>query len=310
MKIVNIVIPVFNEENAILDNLNIIIEKTRRDDYKINYILVDDGSKDNTCQVLHPIVSSHENIHLISFTRNFGKESAIVAGMEYLESDATIIMDSDLQHPPELIHRMLDHWNKGVKVVEAVKVDRGAESALQKISAQAFYWMFEKLAKIDIKGHSDFKLLDKTVVSLILQLPEKRRFFRGLVTWLGFESVHLPFSVPDRELGNSGWNKLKLFKYAISNISIFSSLPLQLISWLGVVSCMFSFAIVIYSLVQKLIGVSEAGFPTTYFMILFTSGAIMLGLGVIGYYLSCVYDEIKARPYYICRDRVKPNNEQ
>lgn len=309
MKVVNIVIPVFNEENAIVKNLKTIMEQTKRDDYKINYILVDDGSNDNTCQVLHPLVSSLENIHLISFTRNFGKESAIVAGMEYIESDATIIMDSDLQHPPELVHRMLDHWSKGAKVVEAVKVDRGTESTVQKILAQAFYWMFKKFARIDIKGHSDFKLLDQSVASMILQLPEKRRFFRGLVTWLGFESVHLPFSVPERELGSSGWNKFKLFKYAISNITIFSSLPLQLISWLGVASCLISFAIAIYSLVQKLTGVSEAGFPTTYFMILFTSGAIMLGLGVIGYYLSCVYDEIKARPNYICRDRVEPNKE-
>lgn len=308
MKNVLIVVPVFNEAASLEHNLRCILAAATQgcEQIAFNLLAVDDGSVDGTHLALARFCEAEPRARVLRFTRNFGKESAIAAGLMDMtaDTDAVVLIDSDLQHPPELIPQMIELWLSGFKVVEGIKLDRGNETAYARLLASGFYKLFDLLSRLDIRGQSDFKLLDREVVVQLNQLPERQRFFRGLVQWMGYPTARIPFRVAERTHGGSRWNTLMLVKYAIQNISSFSALPLQLVTWAGLLSLLVGSVFGGIALTQKLQGQAIDGFTTVILLLVFFSGALMLSLGVIGHYLSRIYDEIKRRPSYILSSTV------
>lgn len=307
MKIVSLVIPVFNEVKNIRFNLKSILSLLPEDkDLEYEVLIINDGSSDPTESCVEEIVHSDRRVKLLSFTRNFGKVAAILAGLESSKGDAVIIMDSDLQHPPQLIAPMIQYWQDGFLLVEAVKESRGQESFFSRVQAYGFYFLLKNLSGQALAGHSDFKLLDREVVQAYLSLPEKQKFFRGLVSWLGYTGIQIPFVVPERSGGGgSRWTRIKLLRYALKNISLFSSLPLSLVSVIGSCTLFFGFVVGLISLWQKLQGQALTGFTTVNLLIIMTGGAILFCLGIVSHYLALIYNEIKGRPLYVFKSKKK-----
>jgi dolichol-phosphate mannosyltransferase len=300
MKSITIVIPVFNEGAAIDRHLAIIFERLELiKDVQLTILVVDDGSSDNTVAQLDLLDVQYPNLNFICLSRNFGKEAAIQAGLAHSQGDAVIVMDSDLQHPPELIPQMIHLWQQGVSVVEAYKISRGKESFTARLLAYSFYHVFDLLAGMNIKNHSDFKLLDRKVVEAYSALPERQRFFRGMIPWLGFTSAQIPFEVPERQHGTTAWSRLRLLKLSLTAITTFSSAPLQVITFLGAILLLVSLVFGSLALYQKFSGVAVSGFATVILLLLLIGSLLMIALGIIGVYIAHIYDEVKQRPSYL-----------
>lgn len=295
----SIVIPVYNEEKQILKTIEAVCKvlKTVTDDYRL--IIVDDGSKDGTWAVLKELSAKDPRLKILRFSRNFGKEAAIMAGLSRAESKACIIMDADLQHPPELIPEMVRLWQEGYEVVEAVKEDRGQESSVSRFSASLFYKIMNRLSGFNLENASDFKLMDKKVVAALLQMPERETFFRGMSAWVGYTRKEIYFKVPQRETGKSRWSPLKLVRLAITAFTSFSSLPLQFVTFIGILFMLGSVVLGIQTLVMKLRGLAIGGFTTVILLLLIVGSCLMISLGMIGMYIARIYNEVKARPRYI-----------
>jgi glycosyltransferase involved in cell wall biosynthesis len=305
----SIVIPVYNEENQIVKTINAILRELEGITDKYQMIIVDDGSNDGTWQVLKDQADIMPGIELLRFSRNFGKEAAIMAGLAKAKGDACVIIDADLQHPPELIARMTAMWERGYDVVEAVKEDRGIESPFTRISASLFYKIMYRLSGFNLKNASDFKLLDKKVVEALLQMPERETFFRGLSAWVGYSRTEVSFKVPQRETGESRWSKLKLLKLAITAFTSFSSLPLQFVTFIGVLFLLGSIILGIQTLVMKIKGLAIGGFTTVILLLLIIGSCLMISLGMIGIYIARIYNEVKARPRYIISEEYTSENK-
>lgn len=300
MKSITIVIPVFNEGIAIDKHIPIIFNTIKNfNNININILVVDDGSTDNTVEQLNKLCKQYKNFNFICLNRNFGKEAAIHVGLEQTTDDAVIVMDSDLQHPPALISDMIHLWEQGVNVVEAYKVSRGKESIISRLMANSFYYIFDNLADINIKNQSDFRLLDREVVNAYCSLPERKRFFRGLINWMGFSSAQIPFEVPERQHGISTWSRLKLVKFSLTAITTFSSVPLQLVTLFGFITFIVSFIVGCIALYHKYTGFAVSGFTTVILIILLIGSLLMVALGIIGIYISQIYHEVKQRPSYL-----------
>ena len=296
----SIVIPVFNEGEVISKNLGVIIDSLPQcHDEEFEIIMVDDGSSDDTITEIQRMCEQKTFIKCVSFTRNFGKEAAMLAGLRYALGEAVIVMDSDLQHPPSLIGEMLEIWERGDKVVHGCKKTRGSESFLYKYSSTLFYFLFKKMTRIDMRGHSDFKLLDRDVVDAYCNLPEKGRFFRAAIPYLGFSSKAVYFDVEDRVGGESSWTLGNLVRYSIDGIANFTSLPLHLISFASIAVFSVSIVMAVFALVQYLSGTAVEGFTTVIILLMFIGSLIMFSLGQIGIYLEKIFDEVKSRPNYI-----------
>jgi glycosyltransferase involved in cell wall biosynthesis len=261
--------------------------------------VVDDGSTDTTATAVGQICDSDGRMELLCLSRHFGKEAAIHAGLMHASGNAVIVMDGDLQHPPELIPEMVALWRKQLPVVEAVKQSRGREGLFSRITAHAFYRVFAVLAGFDIRNHTDFKLLDRKVVDTYLALPERQRFFRGLVSWMGFPSAQIPFDVPARPHGERRFTLLRRVDLSTHAISSFTSLPLQIITYLGGITLMLALVFGSISLYQKFSGLALSGFTTVILLLLIIGSAVMIGLGVIGIYISQIYHEVKSRPEWL-----------
>jgi len=300
---VSLVIPVFNEGGVVRAHLRTIAAAASviEPECSLEILIVDDGSSDETAAELERFCEEEPRARWIGFTRNFGKEAAIHAGLDHADADAVIVMDSDLQHPPELILQMVTLWKQGVLIVEAWKADRGKESVASRFYAAAFYALFGYFSGLDLRGHTDFKLLDRRVVEEYRNLPERRRFFRGLVQWMNFPSARLPFAVPPRTGGQTNWGRWRLFRYALDNLTAFSALPLQLVSWMGGLTLALGLVIGGISLYKKWAGIALDGFTTVILLVIFASGVLMLSLGIIGHYLARIYDELKRRPHYLLK---------
>jgi polyisoprenyl-phosphate glycosyltransferase len=305
LPLISLIVPVYNEGKIIAANLAAILTAAEGDWYTLELIAVDDGSRDDSAAQISHAAAADPRIRLLSFTRNFGKEAAIQAGLTEAKGDAVAVLDGDLQHPPQLIPNMLQLWRQGLYVVEAVKQTRGNEALHDGLFAHGFYALFRNLAGLDIAGHSDFKLLDRVVVEAYLAFPERHRFFRGLIGWAQYPSAQLPFSVAERTGGGSQWSRLKLLRYAVDNITSFSSVPLKLVSYLGLIALTFGAIVGGNSLIQKFQGKAVDGFTTVNLLIIIIGGAILLSLGIIGHYLARLYDEVKARPTYL----IKPSEK-
>jgi len=305
----SLIIPFFNEEKQIPITISTVFPIMDSLDCDYEILLIDDGSDDRTWNLLEQAAfySRPANprglegaVSAIRFSRNFGKEAAICAGLHYASGDAVILMDGDLQHPPEKIPMMVDYWKNGdVDIVEGVKSKRGKESFTQKMNAFLFYKIFSKASGYDLQNASDFKLLDRKVVREWKRLGESETFFRALSVWLGFHRITFEFEVPKRSFGKSKWSVLKLAKLSMNAITSFSTLPLHLITLLGIASLFLSVLLGIQTLVRWASGTAADGFTTVILLQLFIGGLTIISLGLIGIYIARIFTEVKARPRYI-----------
>lgn len=242
-------------------------------------------------------------MHCVSFSRNFGKESAIFAGLKEAKGDCAIVMDCDLQHPLALIPEMYRLWKEGYELVEGVKKSRGKESLLHRFFAKAFYSIISRCANIDLRSASDYVLLDRVVIDAMVAMPEYAPFFRGLSRWVGYKSVKMPFEVEERRRGTSKWSSGSLIKYAIHNIVIFSAHPLQIVTVMGLLFMIGSIFVGGEALYRYFTHTAQDGFTTVIGLLLLTGGILMISLGIIGIYISQIYDEVKRRPRYLVGKR-------
>lgn len=304
-ELISLVIPSFNEEENIENTVNTLKTILEPEDFDYELVFVNDGSSDRTFEKITEASENDERVKGISFSRNFGKEAAIFAGLQAAVGDACVVIDCDLQHPPTLIHEMVAKWREGYEVVEGVKSSRGRESLFHRMCAGLFYRIMSRLIKIDMRSTSDYKLLDRKVVDVLLSLTERNTFFRALTFWVGFKSTKLEYDVEERKFGTTKWSFGSLMKYAINNATSFSTLPLQLVTFMGTVSIIGGIILGIQTLVKYFMGKAEAGFPTVILLQLLIGGLIMLSLGIIGHYLARIYEEVKGRPKYIVREHTK-----
>ncbi len=299
MPVLSIVLPAYNEEMNIANTAETLAKLLEEQGIEYELVFVSDGSKDNTYAEILKVSQQNPRIKGAEFSRNFGKEAGIFAGLELTTGDAVIVMDCDLQHPPEAIPEMWRLWKNGAEVVEGIKTSRGKESLGHKLSAGLFYKIMSRLIKMDMNASSDFKLLDRKVVNVLLELPERNTFFRALSFWAGFRTEKVTYEVQERQYGESKWSFWSLMKYAISNATSFSTLPLQLVTIMGIISILFSAILAVQTLVRFLMGNAVEGFTTVILLILIIGGFLMLSLGIIGHYIARIYEEVKGRPKYI-----------
>ncbi len=299
MALLSIVLPSYNEEQNIANTAKVLSDLLESEQIDYELIFVSDGSKDKTYAEILKAAATNPHIKGAEFSRNFGKEASIFAGLSLALGDAVIVMDCDLQHPPQVIPKMWKLWQEGFEVVEGIKLSRGKESIAHKMSAGLFYKIMSKLIKMDMNASSDYKLLDRKVVDVLLELPEKNTFFRALTFWAGFRTTTVEYEVQERMFGQSKWSVISLMKYAITNATSFSTLPLQLVTVMGMVSIMFSVILAVQTLFRYLTGNAVEGFTTVILLVLIIGGFIMLSLGIIGHYIARIYEEVKGRPRYI-----------
>ena len=297
--LLSIVLPAYNEEQNISNTAEVLGELLAGESIEYELIFISDGSGDATFQEIQKAAEKDSRVKGAEFSRNFGKEAAIFAGLELTSGDAVVVMDCDLQHPPEVIPQMWKLWQNGAEVVEGIKESRGKESLAHKLSAGLFYRIMSRLIKMDMNASSDFKLLDSKVVDVLLRLPERNTFFRALSFWTGFRREYVSYEVRERQFGESKWSSLSLMKYAVTNATSFSTLPLQLVTVMGVLSILFSMVLFVQTLVRYLSGTAVEGFTTVILLILVIGGFLMLSLGIIGHYIARIYEEVKGRPKYI-----------
>ena len=302
-QLLSIILPAYNEQDNIVHTFTVISSLLSAKSIPFEILFVDDGSYDLTYQQIQTLSTEHPEVKGISFSRNFGKESAIFAGLEAASGDCCLIMDCDLQHPAEIIPEMYRLWQDGYEVVEGIKTSRGKESKLHTLCAGTFYRIISKATGVDMSKASDFKLLDRKAVDALLAMPERAPFFRALSSWIGFKTVSVPFAVQERTAGSSKWSVWKLIKYAIRNITSFSGAPLQFVTLMGWIMFVASIALGIQSLYRYFTGTALEGFTTVILLQLIIGSVLMISLGIIGHYISRIYDEIKARPRYLINKR-------
>ncbi|MCC8017025.1 MAG: glycosyltransferase family 2 protein, partial [Lachnospiraceae bacterium] len=267
-------------------------------------VFVNDGSKDNTWSEIERAAAENPNVTGVLFSRNFGKESAMLAGLAEASGACCAVMDCDLQHPPETLVEMYRLWEQGYEVVEGVKRSRGKESALYRMSAGLFYRMISKAAKIDMSRASDFKLLDRRAVDALLSMPERNVFFRALSSWIGFKTVSVEFDVQERTEGESKWSTRSLIQYAVKNLVAFSTTALQCVTVAGVVVFVAAVILAVQTLIRYFSGHAVEGFTTVILLLLIIGSLVMISLGIIGYYIGKIYEEVKGRPRYLISGKI------
>ena len=295
----SVILPSYNEEKMIAlaaETISRILDEAAIDH---ELLFVDDGSRDQTWAEIQRVSEENKRVVGVHFSRNFGKEAAMFAGLEQARGDCVAILDCDLQHPPEKLVEMYRLWEQGYEVVEGIKEDRGTESAMHRFAANSFYSLISRATGMDMASSSDFKLLDRKVVDALNQMPERNVFFRALSFWVGFKKAEVSYRVRDRVAGESKWSTKSLIKYAINNIGSFSSAPLHIITVLGVVMLVIAVVFGVEALVQKILGNALGGFTTVILLLLIASSLIMISLGIIGFYIARIYEELKGRPRYI-----------
>lgn len=298
----SVILPAYNEEKMIAvaaETLAGILDEAQ---IPFELLFINDGSRDGTWQEICSARERDERVCGVCFSRNFGKEAAMFAGLEKARGDCCVVLDCDLQHPPEKIVEMYRLWEQGYEVVEGIKHDRGEESGFHRFAAGSFYGLMSRATGIDMASSSDFKLLDRKVVDTLNAMPERNVFFRALSFWVGFKKTEVTYDVRERTAGESKWSTRSLIKYAITNIGSFSSAPLHLITVMGFITLIVAVVFGIVALVQKLTGTALGGFTTVILLLLFIGSLIMISLGIIGYYIARIYEEIKGRPRYIIKE--------
>lgn len=301
----SIILPAYNEEQNIERTAETLSGLLEKEGIPFELLFISDGSADGTYEEVCRLAKRDKRVRGAEFSRNFGKEAAIFAGLELACGDACIVMDCDLQHPPEVIPEMYRLWQEGFEVVEGIKKSRGKESIFHGMFAGMFYGIMSRMMRMDMRSSSDFKLLDRKVVNVLLGLGERNTFFRALSFWAGFRSAKVEYEVQERAYGSSKWSFRSLIRYAVSNVTSFSTIPLQMVTVMGMVSILFSVVLAVQTLVKYLMGTAVEGFTTVILLILIIGGFIMISLGIIGHYLARIYEEVKGRPRYIIRRRTE-----
>lgn len=303
MNLLSIVVPCFNEDESVEIFLG-EIQKTLKD-YNFEVIYVNDGSSDNTLKYIKELASKNSNVKYISFSRNFGKESAIFAGLKYASGDYICLMDADLQHPPKLIPEMLEAvLDEGYDVAAARRVSRKGEPKIKSFFSHRFYKVFNKISDIDmVEGATDYRIMTRQVVDSVLDLPEYNRFSKGLFQWVGFDTKWIEYENIERVAGESTWSFWGLIKYSIEGLVAFTTLPLSVSTFLGMVFSIIAFIYMLFIIIRYLI-YSEAvpGYPTLICSLLLLGGIQLLSIGVLGKYLEKTYFEAKNRPIFIVKE--------
>jgi glycosyltransferase involved in cell wall biosynthesis len=304
--LLSVVVPIFREAAVLPAFLAAVRTALAQCQMSFELLLIDDGSSDNSWRIITEEANASSSIRGLRLSRNFGKEAALCAGLEHARGDAVILMDGDGQHPPSLLPEMVRMWQtSGADIVEAVKRSRGRESLFGKSGALFFYFLLRKLSGFDFKGASDFKLLNRKAVDTWLKMGERNVFFRGMTAWMGFTTVQIPFEVVPRSGGQSTWSYLRRLKLALTGITSFSSLPLQLVSFAGVLFLVFSVVLGAETLYLKITGRAVSGFATVILLLLIIGSLLMISLGIIGEYLARIYEEVKGRPRYIVKEAIE-----
>lgn len=295
-----LLVPMYNEEESIPLFFPAIAEVMAKVDVDYKIICVDDGSSDNTLKMLLAEAAKDSHVQVVALSRNFGKEAAMTAALDYVEADAAIPIDADLQDPPELIGEMVEKWREGFDVVYAKRVSRDADTAMKRGSAGGFYKLFNKLSQIKIPENvGDYRLMDAKVLEALKCLPEKDRFMKGIFCWPGFSSYTLEFERQERAAGDTKFNYWKLWNFALSGITSFSSLPVRAGVYLGLLVSFSAFLYGGWIIVKTMIfGADTAGYPTIMVAVLFLGGVQLFFLGLLGEYIGRIYMEVKNRPIY------------
>lgn len=304
-KMLSVVLPAYNEEQMIKKTSQVVGDLLEKEQIPYELVFVNDGSKDHTWEKILELKEERAHIKGVCFSRNFGKEGAVFAGIAQAEGDCIAVMDCDLQHPPETLIKMYRLWEDGYQVIEGVKASRGRESFIHKMFAKTFYSIISDATGIDMSRASDFKLMDRQAAEEFLKLPERNVFFRALSSWVGFKTTYVEFDVQEREAGESKWSFKSLVRYAVNNITSFSAAPMQIVTFFGVVFFVFAVLLGIQSLYMYFSGHAVVGFTTVILLLLLVGSILMFSLGVIGYYIAKIYDEVKMRPRYIISEVIK-----
>ncbi|MCI6675844.1 MAG: glycosyltransferase family 2 protein [Clostridiales bacterium] len=304
MKTIDLVVPCYNEEEV----LSFFYKETNRvvsqiSNYTFHYIFVDDGSCDHTLSVMQELASKHPEITYLSFSRNFGKESAMYAGLKHSVGDYVVVMDADLQHPPSMIIDMIAGIEEGYDCVAARRSNRNGESPIRSFFSRQFYRLSNRMSDVKMAyGAVDFRMMTRQMVDSILELSEVQRFSKGIFMWVGYNTKWIPYQNVERTIGTTKWSFWGLFKYAIDGITSFSVAPLRMVSGIGFTISMIAFIYIIITLVQTLFfGINVPGYVTTLCAVLFLGGIIEFSIGILGEYISRIYMETKDRPIYIIK---------
>ncbi|MEQ1714640.1 MAG: glycosyltransferase family 2 protein [Hyphomicrobium sp.] len=306
-KTLTVVIPLLNEEKGLDPLIARLVPVLKASGLDWSILFVDDGSKDGTMAALQRLHASEPRINAISLSRNFGKEIAVAAGLSYSQADATVVMDSDLQHPPEIITEFLARWREGNEVIYGQRMDRSSDSAWRRVGAKFFYGIFHALSGTELQPNScDFRLLDRKALNAVNRVGERKRYNNGLFAWIGFKAIGVPFEMPARRQGDtSRWLPLKLFRFALDGVASFSTIPLRVWSVLGLIVSGLAFSYMAVVILKTLFyGDAVRGYPTLMITVLFLAGIQLISLGVIGEYLGRVYEEVKGRPLYLVREEL------
>ncbi|MBB3007185.1 glycosyltransferase family 2 protein [Cupriavidus alkaliphilus] len=298
----SVIIPAHNEAASLPLALPRIVSELAQVVSRFEIVIVNDGSTDQTAAVADELARRHRCVRAIHFSRNFGKEAALEAGLAYARGRGLLFIDADLQHPPALIPQMVSAWRAGADVVNARKRHRGEEHVAYAAASRLFYRMFERATGFAFEGASDYKLLDRQVADALLRCPERDRFFRGLVAWVGFRQVDIPFDVAPREAGHSSWSAAGLLRYSLRSLVAFSSLPLQAVAMAGFAGVVLSFLLILQTVARYLAGNALDGFTTVIIAQAAFSSLLLLAVGVLAIYLARVYDAQKQRPSFFVRD--------
>ncbi|MEH3146146.1 MAG: glycosyltransferase family 2 protein [Methylobacterium frigidaeris] len=304
----SVVLPVYNESaniGPLLDRLLPVLERIT-ESYEV--VFIDDGSGDATLAAIAGHHAREPRVGAVSFSRNFGKEIAIAAGLDHARGDAVVIMDSDLQHPPELIETFVARWREGNVMVYAQRSDRDDETAMRRGFARLFYRLFARFGEMPLpEGAGDFRLIDRKGVEVLRSLPERARFSKGLYSWIGFRSVGVPYTVEERAHGTSKWSFRKLFRFAFDGITSFSTVPLRVWTYVGGAVAALALAMALYFIAETLLrGPDVPGYASLIVSVMFFAGVQLMSLGIIGEYIGRIFAEVKRRPLYVVADRLGP----
>lgn len=309
MKLLSVLVPCYNEQETVEDFYQEFIKNDAyfsSQDIEYEIVFINDGSKDNTVQEVKKLIECDKRVHLLSFSRNFGKEAAIYAGLEHSKGDYVVIMDADLQDPPSLLPEMFAGLEEGYESVATRRVSRKGEPVIRSFFARMFYRIMRKMSKADIvDGARDYRLMTRKFVNAVLKISEYNRFTKGIFGWVGFETKWLAYENIERQKGQTKWSFWKLFIYSIEGIVGFSTAPLAFASILGIVFCFVAFVFLLFIFIRALVfGDPVAGWPSTICIILLVSGVQMFCMGIMGQYLAKTYLEVKRRPIYIVDEEI------
>lgn len=304
-KKISIVAPVYNEQDSIAAfyERTVGVVGTITENYEL--IFVNDGSTDRSMEFLERIAQKDKKVKVIAFSRNFGHMCALSAGLDCASGDAVITIDTDLQHPPEVIPKLLEKWSAGAEIINTIRKESYKIGKFKEISSMFFYWLMNRITKINFQSNSaDFRLLDRSVVETIKQMKEHTRFLRGIISWVGYKQEFVSYNVEARAFGKTKYSFIRMFSFALDGITSFSAVPLRISTYMGMIIAFFSFVYIVYAVYLRFLNKTVAGWTSVLVVVLFMGGVQLVFLGIIGEYLTRVYDETRNRPLYVIQKKI------